>query len=95
MTLDQVPTEERTAPLNLSQVPLETALGVSLPFLSIHMCLQCQALLGCTGRCGIYFLVRVGMQVKNIATLCVLEACFGVIKQGDLGGEQHHLIVEK
>lgn len=27
MTLDQVPTEERTAPLTLSQVPLETGLG--------------------------------------------------------------------
>lgn len=27
VTLDQVPTEERTAPLTLSQVPLEMGLG--------------------------------------------------------------------
>lgn len=27
MTLDQVPTEERTPPLNLAQVPLETGRG--------------------------------------------------------------------
>lgn len=40
MTLDQVPTEERTAPLNLSQVPLEPGLGVSLIFLCNHLSLM-------------------------------------------------------
>lgn len=37
MTLDQVPLEERTAPLNLSQVPLEMGLGVSFVFLCFHL----------------------------------------------------------
>ncbi len=35
MTLDQVPTEERTATLNLTQVPLETGLG-SVSCLSVY-----------------------------------------------------------
>lgn len=39
MALDQVPTEERTAPLNPSQVPLETGLG-SVSCLSVYFTLD-------------------------------------------------------
>lgn len=75
MTLDQVPTEERTAPLNLSQVPLETGLGVSLLFLCQHILSLMPEPLGLhwTFEFVLLFLVRIGMQVeKHIASL----SCF-------------------
>lgn len=84
MTLDQVPTEERTAPLNLSQVPLETGLGVSLLFLCHHILSLMPEPLGLhwTFEFVLLFLVRIGMQVEKHISLQfhAFEVCFEAIR---------------
>lgn len=78
MTLDQVPTEERTAPLNLSQVPLEMGLGgCLLSFFILTFLLKARtSWVAMEVEFGVHFPVRLGTHVKKM-NLC-FQACFGV-----------------
>lgn len=66
MTLDQVPTEERTAPLTLSQVPLEMGLGGCLLSFFITFLFKARTSWVALGvEFGVHFPVRLGSHVKK------------------------------